>query len=511
MTSSISTKSLKPHDIDVPSTSGGPPDFGGPMSPRSWKNGPYTRQAPSRKPTNASVDLDDYFVGPRDMSKHSKWPFFLRMHGSVLPKMLLPLLVVAAWSTLITCVSEFYYALKVKSILLTVLGFVVGLAISFRTSSAYERYTEGRRYWSQLLFVSQNLSRTIWLHANEREGDLGKEDLLQKLSALNLIVAYAVAVKHKLRFEPGIDYPDLKERIEYLDTFAKAAEADIPKAHEYGKMKELGEYLGVTFAESNPRKRIKRSKKPLGNLPLEILNHISSYVHSICDNKTMDIGLYQNQAINSVVALNEVLVGVERVLHTPLPVAYSIAISQITWVYVMMLPFQMWEDLRWVTIPGCIFAAYIILGIAAIGREIENPFGMDVNDLPLEAYCEELEMDIDVITATPRPMPMQFMRKPGNMPIWPLSQKSFEGWLRRDKHDVRDALMTKTKADMQVRRSMNPPRENLEPEKNSGVAQPFDQDEATLAAPNTSIDTTRGTATGNAASKGTMSVGVMSG
>ena len=103
--------------------------------------------------------------------------------------------------------------------------------------------------------------------------------------------------------------------------------------------------------------------------------------------------------------LNEVLIGVERVLQTPLPIAYSIAISQITWVYVMMLPFQLWDDLQWVTIPGCIFGAYIILGIAAIGREIENPFGHDVNDLPLEDYCNEVANDIDIITSSPPPRP----------------------------------------------------------------------------------------------------------
>jgi putative membrane protein len=104
------------------------------------------------------------------MSKHSKWPFFMRMHGSVFPKMILPL-----------TVSEFIYPLAVSTLLLTVLGFVVGLAISFRTSTAYERYTEGRKYWSQMIFVSQNLARTIWIHTAEREGELGKEDLLNKL------------------------------------------------------------------------------------------------------------------------------------------------------------------------------------------------------------------------------------------------------------------------------------------------------------------------------------------
>jgi len=314
------------------------------------------------------------------------------------------------------------------------------------------------------------VARTIWIHASERDGDLGKEDLLNKLSAMNLIVAYACAVKHKLRFEPGIEYDDLRDRVAYLDTFAKAAEAEIPQATRAGKMKAMGEYLGVTFAESNPRKRIKRSKKPLGNLPLEILNHLSSYVESVISNGTMPVGLYQNQCINGVATMNEVLVGTERVLHTPLPIAYSIAISQITWVYVLMLPFQLWASLRWVTIPGCIFAAYIILGIAAIGREIENPFGNDVNDLPLEAYCEELEMDIDTITSNPAPKPTEFMRNMRNMPLWPLSNKSYEDWSRRSKQDIRDALMTKTRADMTVRRSFNPQRVEEAAEK-AGAAQ----------------------------------------
>ena len=220
----------------------------------------------------------------------------MRMHGSVLPKMLLPLTVVALWSTAITCISEFLHPLAVNTLLLTVLGFVVGLSISFRTSTAYERYTEGRKYWSQLIFVSQNLSRTIWCHTLEREGNMGKEDVLNKLSALNLINAFACSVKHRLRFEPGINYPDLYDRVEYLETFAKAAEVDIPQPSKKGKFKAVGEKLGVSFAESNPRKRIKRSKKPLGNLPLEILNHIACYVHSAIDNDLLKISPYQTQA-----------------------------------------------------------------------------------------------------------------------------------------------------------------------------------------------------------------------
>ncbi len=46
-------------------------------------------------------------IGPRDLQKHSKWPMFLQMHGSILPKMIVPLLAIGCWATLITCISHF--------------------------------------------------------------------------------------------------------------------------------------------------------------------------------------------------------------------------------------------------------------------------------------------------------------------------------------------------------------------------------------------------------------------
>ena len=75
---------------------------------------------------------------------------------------------------------------KFDPILLTVLGFLVGIALSFRNSTAYERYNDGRKYWSQLTLTCENLSRVIWVHAREREGEQGKEDLLAKMSVCHL-------------------------------------------------------------------------------------------------------------------------------------------------------------------------------------------------------------------------------------------------------------------------------------------------------------------------------------
>jgi hypothetical protein len=118
-------------------------------------------------PTHHSVDIEDYFRGPRDINRHSKWPSFLRLHGSIMPKMIIPLLFIGGWATMITSIHELVRPLGINSVLLTVTGFVVGLALSFRSTTAYERFSEGRRYWQQLVRDSRHMARLIWVHVQE--------------------------------------------------------------------------------------------------------------------------------------------------------------------------------------------------------------------------------------------------------------------------------------------------------------------------------------------------------
>lgn len=179
--------------------------------------------------------------------------------------------------------------MAVNTLLLTVLGFVVGLALSFRSTTAYERYSDGRKAWATLSVQSRNLARYIWVHVDERpELEFERDDLLAKITAINMILAFAVSLKHKLRFEPYAHYDDIASLVGHLDTFAK--EAYTPEAdskHKYGALKTIGNYLGLSFAQSNPRKEIKRAQRPLGNLPLEILTHLSSYIEEVTFNGTL--------------------------------------------------------------------------------------------------------------------------------------------------------------------------------------------------------------------------------
>lgn len=134
----------------------------------------------------------------------------------------------------------------------------------------------------------RNLARYVWVHVGEREGDQGTADLLQKVTAMNLILAYAVALKHRLRFEPYAHYPDIAGLVAHLDTYAQAAHKEEHLAHKHkSAWKSVGEHLGLPFALSNPRKEMKRSDKPLGNLPMEIMAYLSAYVETVQNNGQM--------------------------------------------------------------------------------------------------------------------------------------------------------------------------------------------------------------------------------
>jgi ion channel-forming bestrophin family protein len=116
--------------------------------------------------------------------------------------------------------------LAVNNSLLTVLGTVLGLVISFRTSSAYERYSEGRKMWTNIAISSRNIAQIIWIHVPIERTDKDKnqmttvQSIIEKKSMINLVQGFSVAVKHFLRGEAGVYYEDLYPLISLLPRYA---------------------------------------------------------------------------------------------------------------------------------------------------------------------------------------------------------------------------------------------------------------------------------------------------
>ncbi|KAJ6551808.1 Bestrophin, RFP-TM, chloride channel-domain-containing protein [Mycena capillaripes] len=133
----------------------------------------------------------------------------------------------AAWATVITVLDHHHFKVRFASTLLTVVGTVLGFVVSYRTTSSFERYNEGRRLWSQIILASRTFSRTVWFHVPAtKEVDattIVARGMVEKKTVINLIEAFSVAVKHYLRGEDGIYYQDLYYLVKFLPAYALPA------------------------------------------------------------------------------------------------------------------------------------------------------------------------------------------------------------------------------------------------------------------------------------------------
>ena len=87
----------------------------------------------------------------------------------------------------------------------------------------------------------------------------------------------------------------------------------------------------------------------------------------------------------------------ERIRNTPIPYSYSMYIKKFIFFYSVTLPFGLLSTFGWWTVPvvSCIF--YFLVTIEFIAEEIEEPFGLDENDLPTDELCEKISENIDEI------------------------------------------------------------------------------------------------------------------
>ncbi|KAH9822562.1 Bestrophin, RFP-TM, chloride channel-domain-containing protein [Melampsora americana] len=135
-----------------------------------------------------------------------------------------------AWATLIILLHRNVTSLQLSPTILTVLGTVIGFVVSYRTSSAYERYNDGRKQWSSIILGGRSLARLIWLHVPDAPRQYDPNNLpteeerlrsiIEKKTIINLIEGFAVSLKHYLRGEHGIYYEDLYHLACFLPKYA---------------------------------------------------------------------------------------------------------------------------------------------------------------------------------------------------------------------------------------------------------------------------------------------------
>lgn len=230
-----------------------------------------------------------------------------------------------------------------------VFSLILGLLLVFRTNTAYDRFWEGRKAWGTLVVNIRSLARQIHTAvAAESE-----TDKIEKNQQLKLLVAFAIATKLHLRREVVTE--------------------------------ELEPWLTPTELA-----KIKEVKTP----PLEIIRWLGDYLHK--QGEKGGLNSYQLTAMNQLIdKLIEGLTSCERILNTPIPLAYVIYLKRLLLIYCVFLPFQLVSNSEWLTAFLVFLISFALFGIEEIGNEIQEPFGYDINDLPLDQICQTIQNNVE--------------------------------------------------------------------------------------------------------------------
>ncbi|ABW30019.1 bestrophin family protein [Acaryochloris marina] len=276
-----------------------------------------------------------------------------RLDGSV-AGIILPRILAFTGFTLAICSLDYFdYPIYLQEIgdLTTnvVYNLVLGLLLVFRTNTAYDRFWDGRKAWGTLVVNSRNFARQVaLLWPSPKATPSTDRDTL-----LNLLVAIALATKLHLRSEPiGDTLQDLitPEQAQIL------ADAQHP--------------------------------------PLQITFWIGMHLQQALQQGYID----SNQASNLDQALGKMIEGIsscERIRSTPLPIAYRIYLKRLILIYCVGLPFRWVPEIHGWAVPMVAVVSFILLGLEEVGRELDNPFGQDANDLPIDDICQTIADNVE--------------------------------------------------------------------------------------------------------------------
>lgn len=273
--------------------------------------------------------------------------FIFHIHKADTFRKLWPLMVtVAIFSAIIAFLELSYLKLSettyVKNIgmMHSLLGFVISMLLVFRTNTSYDRWWEGRKLLGALTNVSRNFAIKIKALKMSKEDNEFFDYAIPK---------YAFALKEHLREK------------QYFGKNSLLIEVD------------GGKHIPNQVATSIATRIF--DLQASGKISQEQLIILNADVHQFTD----------------------ICGGCERIKRTPIPYSYSAFIKKFLFIYVITLPFGWVFSLGYFVVPIVPFILYVLASLELIAEEIEDPFGMDANDLPVDDICNNIEKHVGEI------------------------------------------------------------------------------------------------------------------
>ncbi|RUM96262.1 hypothetical protein EET67_19050 [Pseudaminobacter arsenicus] len=281
---------------------------------------------------------------------------FFVMRGSVVPRILPHILGFAAYAAIIVGVVHIT-RLDMSGFSIApfgLLGVALSIYMGFRNNAAYDRWWEARKLWGQLVYEIRNLARAT-------------NGLIEDPAERRALLMESLAFCHFLRGQ-----------LRKVDVVAEAGKFIGEEAH------------AVARALNGPDELVRR----MGRRAAELRRNaaIDAIGYRIIDERLATIAAVQ--------------AGCERIKGTPLPFAYTLLLQRTAYIFCLLLPIGLVSSAGWSTPLFTALVAYTFFGLDALSEELEEPFGMEANDLALDAICRVCEISIFEALGEKAPPPL---------------------------------------------------------------------------------------------------------
>lgn len=238
----------------------------------------------------------------------------------------------------------------------SLMGVALAIFLGFRINASYDRYWEARKHWGLILVEARNLAR----HALTLmpPGQDARPFVLG-------LIGFAATLRNQLRGLPqasqteGLLAPALHQQI----TTARSAPTLV--------LVWLGQWL--------------RERREAG----ELHPQLALKMEGSLDNLSLAQG------------------SCERIANNPLPFTYSVILHRSAYLYCTLLPFGLVDSIGLMTPLVVTFVSYTFFSLEALSDEIEEPFGLQGNDLALNAMVASISASLLELLGDTPPAPPQ--------------------------------------------------------------------------------------------------------
>ena len=232
----------------------------------------------------------------------------------------------------------------------SLMGIVLGLFLVFRTNTAYDRWWEGRRLWGAIVNSTRNMALKLNAY-------IGKEDHEEREWFAKMIPNFVFATKESLRH--GVHFDELEP-----------VDADFI------------EYM----------KKYKHVPNKISGMMYERVNTLYKK-GLITGDQLINVDKEMKDLIDFMGAS-------ERIKNTPIPYSYMMYVKKFIVIYIITLPFGFVTASGYFTVPIVIIISFVLMSVELIAEEIEDPFGRDLNDLPMDELARKIRDNVKEILLT---------------------------------------------------------------------------------------------------------------